>query len=246
MKKYIVIIAILVVYILVVLSGNLFLGNKTYLLITPKVRLTYNKGKWSSILSNKKTIGKLNFYDMNEHKTIVAYNVIYDGNIKVKYNKNYETIEDDTIYASSNNIKFIQYKKETVLTNSEQNYFLKGAKLNLEGIISLKKVVIDLDNDKELETIYFVNNYEFLDDELSNYYSGVYLYDNKTYEKIIAKSSTKGFTNFYNIFSIIDFKNDGKYEIIISDAGIDRSHASDEYYMYGLEDNKYIELISIK
>ncbi len=246
MKKYIIIISIVVFYVLVILMGNLLIGNKTYLIINPKIRLEYSGGKWSNLTTSKSSLGKLDFYDTSSFTKTGSYDVIYDGSVKVKYKKDFEDTTSDFIYASKGNIKFIKYKQEMVLTNSEISHFLNGTKLKLEGDVSLRKVVIDLDNDKEKETLYLVNNYEFLEDELSNYYSGVYLYDNNNYEKIIEKSSKNGFGNFYGIFSIIDFKNDGKYEIIISDAGIDRSHDSDEYYMYGLEDNKYIELISIK
>ena len=246
MKKYIIIVSVVILYVLVILTGNLFIGNKTYLIINPKIRWEYKSGKWSKMEPSKKVLGKFDLYDMSTFKKSGSYDLMYDGTVKVKYKKDFEDTSNDSIYAVKGNIKFIDYKKDTVLTNSEQSQFLAGTKLKLDGIISLRKVIIDLDNDKEKETLYFVNNYEFLEDELPTYYSGVYIYDNGNYDKIIEKSSKTGFRNFYGIFSIIDFKNDGKYEIIISDAGINRSHDSDEYYMYGLEDNKYVELINIK
>ena len=69
--------------------------------------------------------------------------------------------------------------------------------------------------------------------------------DENTYKLISKKTSNEPFTNPYNISLIVDFKNDGIYEIIVDSNGISRD-SNNLYTMYGLEKGNYVELVKNK
>ncbi len=235
MKKYIIIAVIVVVYVLFGVLIN-SMDSSTYLIINPSVRWQYRSNKWINMDLSKRSLGKFNIYgEDGTYKFKTDNNEIYNG----------KDLLSKTAIAYKGKISIIDYDINYNVTDTEINEVLSKSNIKKSGYNNASKINLDIDNDGKVESIYSINNVFEIGGLGGNYYSIIVVKDENTYKLISKKTSNEPFTNPYNISLIVDFKNDGIYEIIVDSNGISRD-SNNLYTMYGLEKGNYVELVKNK
>ncbi|MEG0994714.1 MAG: hypothetical protein RSE91_01920 [Bacilli bacterium] len=221
--------------------------------------------KHTHLLIGNKTFsyGYLNWSEEEDSKKIIANNkfdVYVDNNYFGKYNirrnkslwyylkdNNYELLGYNALAVSSRNkYKVINYKTEEINTNDLNylNNLLKKDKIKvtMADITMSQKITLDFDNDKKEETLYLVSS---RNEESSKAFT-IMFYINNSHPKIIYKDVFKGeevnIHYVYQIDAIIDFKNDGTYELIVSKI-LPLNVGSSTYNLYGLSLFKNYKLL---
>lgn len=223
-------------------SGNIaYIGSNTKILITKdgftikndskKLNLTKAKiyfngdfidGYLKSDVSNNKVV--YNAYDQNGN--ILRFNdalIAYTGNkeIKVAHLSKLELMEEKDV----NNIAKYLYSDEAKL-----NLFDYSIDYN-----NYEKYIYDIDNDGDKEIIYNID-ISVADDKN---YTFVLLYDNDEIKVVDKESGNVGpETKKISFTNLIDFNNDGIYEIIIKEKQDEYVNAVYKLYNYDSKVNE--------
>lgn len=229
-RKNIIILVLIILFVILSIflyfkktrSDVIYIGNYT--------KVTVKKGTIKIDNKNEKIgITEANIYFNNEFvngyirssKEKVNNNI----NIYTAYNKKGSVLRfnDDLIaYTGDAKIKVANPNRLSLLLDDDLNKvstYLYGLTGNTEGgdfelsFNSFEKIIYDIDNDGDDEYIYSVdaNAYE------KQNYSFVVIEDNGEFIPIIKKSGEAMKTDLVRVsfFSLIDFDNDGKYEIVV-------------------------------
>lgn len=244
MKKYLIILIILIVYVLFTIF---FLGNKPEIvfLSSPNVKWVYSKGKWSKLDDYKYVKGPFNVYDFENKKYDVSNNIYAEkDNIIVKNKQEKIPFIDSDIFAVKGDTpKIMTFEKDYGVPLSEVEKILKDNNIKNRDYIEVSSISVNLDNDSEIEKIYMIINPE-AEESSDGYFSYVYVKDGNNYIKVAGLTSSMPIIQPYSVSKILDFKNDGNYEIILSRIGYSQDYETWSFSMYGLENGKYVELIT--
>lgn len=237
-KVYIILIIILIIYFVIVyyfVSNNENENKKKANIIVNGINAwKYENSTWEYIYEFNEINNK------DKYKIYLSNNYIGDYKIIVNNNR---------IYAFDNNNNSLQYNEPIIAINSNYDIDLKNISYSeytdednniLSKIMSdysiytfrNNKILIDLDNDGNIETLYIVNCYN--SNELV--FSGIYLYNGKLLE--IVRSDDLNYIS-YNIESFIDIDNDNNYELLISST----LNNNTSYKIYKEKGNNYIEYL---
>lgn len=244
MKKYLIIVIIAILYILFAFAApDLFDGN-IYMFVGKKAHWIYKKGEWSNMANLSKNLGKFNIYDMSNGELIDKTNLYYENGKLLSKGDN---ILDKGFYMSfkgKSSIEFLSYKRNYDVNSKEILDVMKNVGIKNTDIPLASKIVIDLDDDGTDETIYELYNSTNYDENIKTYYTTVCIKDGNQYTKLTYKEDNYTFYNNYLVAAIIDFTNDGNYEIIVGESGISFDARDTSYFMFGIKDNKYVKLVS--
>ena len=188
-------------------KNNIKIINKNKKLDLSKVMIYFNEEFIPGYIKSEKS-------DINNEKLL--YNA-YDtkGNTLQFTDDLIAYTGDKEIKIASPNILELPLDKDNEIIN---DYIFNKAKNKIETDYQIdyrdyKKIIFDIDNDGDNETIYSLDVVE--GDE--NEYSYVFIVDDEEIKTISEKSGSVQNVNLEKIlfFKLIDFDNDGKYEIVL-------------------------------
>lgn len=244
MKKYLFVIIIAIIYIMfAVFSSNIF-NNDTYLFVGEKAKWQYKNGQWSNMETIPQKLGTFNIYNIATGDSSKKMNLYYANNKLISKNK--ESFNDGfyIMYKGKEDFNVLSFKRRYDVSSKEISEIKKNMGIKNSDIPSAAKIVLDIDNDGTDETIYEVYNSLNYDPDVNKYYSLVCIKDGNKYIKLAYKTDNYIFYDNYVLSSIVDFTNDGDYEIIIGESGISFDAKDTSYTMYGLIDDEYVKLVS--
>src|SRR5574344_18419 len=214
MKKYIIIIVIISLYLIFAIFGTDIIDsiNNTYIYIGDNVRWKYSNNKWENIhVDGKFNLKNYKIYNIQTGEMVGKYNLLYDDTWYYKTGNKYSEYQDEMFaYKGNNKFKVIPYE----MTEIDNRNIVKscGITYNYNDISAYQ---IDIYDDNSYITL---------------------LKSIVTDSSILAKEQN-------NIYAIIDLTGDNKYEIITSTAGYSLS-TDDVYNLYELNNGKYEKIIS--
>lgn|SRR5574344_654705 len=245
MKKYIIIIVIISLYLIFAIFGTDIIDsiNNTYIYIGDNVRWKYSNNKWENIhVDGKFNLKNYKIYNIQTGEMVGKYNLLYDDTWYYKTGNKYSEYQDEMFaYKGNNKFKVIPYE----MTEIDNRNIVKSCGITYNyNDISAYQIDIDYDNDGENEKIYVLSN--MYSDNDSQFFSVICTYDDNSYitllKSIVTDSSILA-KEQNNIYAIIDLTGDNKYEIITSTAGYSLS-TDDVYNLYELNNGKYEKIIS--
>lgn len=234
-KGYIIVIGVLVVYFVfafIFASRSKKMDSQYISIVIDGVSgWEYKNREWN-------TINDFTRIDETIKYKIYSYNNYYgDYTIKVTNNylygfdSDYNSLQyNGSILAYNSNIDVNVLSFDYLSADSGDIFILKDI-LDKYSIYntSIKKVIIDLNNDNNDEYIYILNIYNDNNDSI---FSGIYLYDNELKEII---KSNNSYSSVYNVAYILDLDKDNIFEIVISSNFYDNF----SYSIYNFEDDNY-------
>ncbi len=223
-KSIIIVIVILVLYFLlmVVIIGINQIKNKfsTFeIIMEPGTYLKYEKGKWEDVIDSSTMLGKsYNIY--GEHKFLYEGVLQYAIDKWYAFDNNNEPLSlPDNFFAYRGNRDIKVQEFEIIdMTEEEINEakeLLKSKNVTIEPVFKkTKKIEFDFDNDGEKEQVYFISNDYDLESQ-TKVFSIAYMKNNSKIETLISHIS-EDYTDIPTIMlkEIIDYNDDGKYELI--------------------------------
>ena len=238
-----IIISLLVVSVIIFFLYQLFdlIFNKDkFIIITNPINvISCKKGECNSETNYKGYASSKYYLYINDEiieNTKFKYNEgLRELSVYSKSEEEVASYSDRFMLSNSKKLRFYDFDEETM--NDSEIRRLAG---NYEYPVYANKIVLDLDNDGNYETLYFmkVHNQEGI-------YSTVAFESLGYIEKIEedkAKDDYKAKTLF--ISGIIDVNNDGVLELIITKVGYDNtSHCT---MLYKLENSSYIPMNECK
>ena len=242
MKKYLIVILIVVMYLICVLVLPDVLTNKSYLIVGSSAKWVYQNGTWGNYTKIPTRLGRFKLYDINDGEYIGSTNLYYKNKSITAKDKELFNNRFILAYKGSGDIKFIPYTRVYDIASNEILDVMKKVGVSDTNIPLASKIAVDLDNDGADETIYEFYNSLNYDTNIKKYYSIICIKDGNEYTKLVDKTSNYTFYDNYLVTAIIDFTNDGNYEIIIGESGISFDARDASYSMYGLKDGKYVKL----
>lgn len=232
-------IGILVLFGLYLLICLLFLfENKSYIVVYPGNAYVFSKGKWSSFSLN--AILDKEYSAQNEG--ILSKKALLTNEEVLKYNNE---ITSEIFLATTGYIENIAFTLEEMEESDLQilNQILIEKGIKNGGSLGIEeKIVLDIDNDGIIETLYSFSNV-FTD-----------LSRDKDFSLILLKKQDMLQTIFYHeadvddlentcasiIYGLIDVNKDQKYELITGCSYYDQIGV--DYHFYSLENGKYVEM----
>ena len=238
MKKYIILIIVVLSYVILTLTVNLINNiNTSYIVFSDGKNLLYKNGEWSIINNEQIANGKYNFVkdgtyytkskieQKNEFLTINNDEQLTNFMIGYK-GKKIKNIEYKIMYLDSNDYKYL----ESIILK-------QGLNVRTKDISYMRKYIIDLNNDQVSETIYVISNnwdiqvgdlfsmiivkehnqviqYDKFDNEYDSYIPTLYFLNNqndKTIEMIIKNTYSSLIGQSTKIISFSSLQN---YDII--------------------------------
>lgn len=243
MKKLIIIICIITIYVLGMIIGIKLFSNEMYLYMGNNIRWHYSDKKWEN-LENNIPYNNFMVYNTLENEYAGKYDIKYENENWYIKKKNYELFDKPAIMFKGNKkLNIISYQENYDLDNSEVKALLNHLNLDMNNYTGYY-IDIDLDNDDEIERIYCLTNSEIIGINENIYYSLIYVKDGNQYIEVSLEKSNERFDTTYWISSIIDLNNDNKYELLVTKTDISQNEDKRDVIMYGLENNQYIKLIS--
>lgn len=224
-KKYIIVFIVLVIYLLIIFLWN---GKKlikenfvtSYLMISPSTQWKYEKGTWN-IATNIVEYSMKRFDTYVDGKPFGSYNVTYNNKFYLFNDKRESIHYDGDLIAvrGSLPIGVLSFKEENINPSAPiVSEVLKEKKIKASlDTIRVRSISLDIDNDKNLENIYVMNNV-FNAKEGENSFALVFIIDDEKrvyiYEKIEDSVETLTMCVPY-IQNVIDIDQDKNYEIIM-------------------------------
>ncbi len=243
MKKVIIIVLIAIAYILIALGMEYYVGNDIYLFMGGNVRFHYSNGSWTND-AGKSSYTRFQVYDAFSNNKIGTYNVRYTDGWYIKTKNKYVSNNDVILYKGKGSLKIMPYEVNSKLDNVSMQSALKKYNLPTSGYNGYY-IDLDIDADGENEKIYCLKNYySGMYVERNIYYSLIYILDGDTIKEIVINKSSDQPQWSYVVSYIIDVNNDDKYEIFVGKSDIELNNSNIKIEMYGLEDNKYVKLVS--
>ena len=227
-KRYIIIGIVLLVYVVFMIAvfGLGLFKNKTYLIIGTAEKLKYENGKYVDIMPSEKTLYQGAKFDVYDSKGHVGNYIlkIHEGRWHA-FSDDYDFVKlSPPIFAIKSNKKYSMPTYEIDEFNDEDidilNGILEKKDIGNYNLSVNQKISIDLNGDGDKETLYSASNL-FEDNTAKNYFSIVYyVKDDKVNiikDKIYKKISGYDYDGeTYDLTRIIDLKDDGKLELVIT------------------------------
>ena len=247
MKKYIILLSIIGVYLLGMYIWYIHDKNDNlYLIVRNNTIWSLHRNKWTNhSLSYHKEIDWTKFNIYSDGKSIGKYKVWYDEQWYVFDDKNQPVIFDGELFAyqSPNNIKAISFKPKAIENFKYVNALLNKYNINIDNNYTISNVIsADIDSDKQKEDIYLVSN-AFSETTTGKYYTFAFMVKNNKVYTIYNKTND----GFYEsclpyIDGIIDTDSNGKYELVFTCARFSRKKPINRLYEF--KNNRFNELIS--
>lgn len=241
MKKIIVVISIVALYILLAFVISNYVGNDTYLLMGENVRFHYHNGEWTND-ENEEKYTNCQVYDKNDYSYLGKYTASYTSDWHIDMNKS--VINNDVLlFRSNKKLKLLSIKRNYELEDSEVKKALAKFKLPTDGYLGYY-VSADIDNDGNIEYIYSITNVDVgMYRKASEYYTLIYMVKDNDIIEISLEKSNMYLSSVYEIGYILNVDKNSDYELIITKGGIIKE--TNEMYadMYGLIDGKYVKLV---
>ena len=226
-KKYKILIAILIIYIvlMILIFGFGVFKNETYIMIGTEEKLKYSHGKYEDIKIKENNLYQGEKFDVyNDSKLEGKYILKYHNDKWHAFKDDYQFVKiTQPIFAIKTNKKYSVPKyQETNLNNSDLKILdgiLTQEKVYNYNLSNNQKVIIDLDGDGKKEKLYIVSNL-FEDESANKYFSLVYyIKDGKIniLKKQIGNANKKFDLKYYYLEQLIDLNDDDKIEIIITE-----------------------------
>ena len=243
-KKYIILISIFVIYTLVMLilfgTKKPLVPNNSYIVVGDSTIWKYEDEKWKNIEVKDQSLDSIEFYVYKDQiyqgkYYLQNYNdtwYFFDNN-----NHSYDLYGQLFAYSNDRKIDVVKFDKEEVSLN-EVNEILKDYNItvnSLNELSSIQKVTFDFDSDSQEEYIYAISNIMAEEPSMNEFSIIVYVNDGKK-KDIINKTSNVNY--IYEISNIIDFNEDGLYEIIIEHQK-PMNPSENCHSMYELRNKKY-------
>ena len=242
MKKIIIIVLLVFIYVLIALGMEYYVGNDIYLFIGSSARFHYSDGKWTND-EGKPSYSKFQVYNTFTNKKIGTRNVKYNDGWYIRTKNQYIANNDVILFKGKGKLKILSYEETYVSDDRGVEKVLKKYNLPIKEYNGYY-ISIDIDNDGDNEKIYSLKNYyDGIYFERDVYYSLVYILDDGNMIELSYDKSNTQPNWSYTIPYIIDLNNDDNYEILVSKTTID-SKSSAKLKMYGLQDGKYVKLVS--
>ena len=244
-KKYIVLIAIIAVYILVMvlifdIDRDTIVDN-TYIVIGENTRWKYVDDEWSTL--------EINDSVFNRNKFKVYKDQVYKGSYFIQnyddtwyffdeQNTSYDLYGQLFAYKSDREIEVVNFTEEapsiTEIKSLLNNYKIKIN--SFDDLSQVQKISMDFDNDGNDEYIYSLSNY--MNSTVSNNIFSIVVYvdNDKIYD--IVKSLDDNVKYIYSVSNIIDANEDKSYEIIIEHEK-PLNASMNCHSMYGIKKGKY-------
>lgn len=244
-KKYIVLIAITVIYILIMIlifgiEKDTIVDN-TYIVIGENTRWKYVDDEWSTLGINDSVF--------NRNKFKVYKDQLYKGSYFIQnYDDTWYFFDDQNIshdlygqlfaYKSDRNIDVVSFNEEEPSIVEIKSLLSKyNIHINsFDDLSKIQKISMDFDNDETNEYIYSLSNY-MSQTVSSNLFSIVIYVDNDKHYDIV-KSLDDSVKYIYSVSNIIDTNEDKNYEIIIEHEK-PLNASMNCHSMYGLKKGKY-------
>ena len=254
MKKGLIIFALIIIgYILFAIYGLPYIDSifNKHIYIDNSVRWVYKNNKWSNIEYNSNSninLKKYNVYNTNSKKHVGKYNLKFEKDKWYIVNKGNYALYPVTMFAyKGTGIKIINYDINYNLDKNIINKILTKFNINNYSEINLaSSISVDLNNDGEDEIIYSISNM-YSESAEDVYFSVMAIYEDGEYKIIKFEKMDENYLAkkiMFEVFAIMDYNNDGKYELLIE--GTRFSETPSSYYLYGNIDGEYKELIGTK
>lgn len=198
-----------------------------------KLKNKYNYEQFNFLIDDNFTKAKLvlnnndenewyQIYDQDFTKLYTRRLIAYKGNIEMEgsLKTSDEETELDTL-----NVSKIEKENDIILEKSEY-----------------KKVVSDIDNDGNLETLYYIN---YVDVKMNMYYCCIYLYKDNSLLSISTKNYSLEqltYSEKYDLAGVIDIDLDGKKEILLSSNNGDDTPVYYHFFKYDSKSNSVNEI----
>lgn len=256
-KPYIIVLVILIILFLIAIItiGISDINKKNlYLIVDQSSVWEYQKTKWVNIsILNYEQYNwqKCNYYE--EGKMLGNNYLVYTNNKWYVFDSNKDAIiQNNTFLAVGGNKKATVKNTNQLPTDKSdeiiiQQVLRENSITDYENYVTRSKVITDLDNDNEEETLYILSNMFPTDFSPTKVYNIVFVKDRDSI--IYVYKDIDDLANMYNnckvyLNNILDVNEDNKYEIIIgcgyySTNGVENN-------MYTLKNKEYKLLISNK
>lgn len=205
-----------------------------------------NKIKYVDKLKNKYNYEQFNFLiDDNFTKAKLVLNNNEENEWYQIYDQDFTKLYTRRLIAYKGNIEMEGSLKtsdeETELDTSNVSKIEKENDISLEKS-EYKKIVSDIDNDGNLETLYYIN---YVDVKMNMYYCCIYLYKDNSLLSISTKNyNLEQLTSSerYDLVGVIDIDLDGKKEIILSSNNGDDTPVYYHFFKYDSKSNSVNEI----
>jgi len=235
-KQLIIGIIILILFIIVVIIVNFIINYKPnkYLIIKDNIILEKTSKGWEQLTKVNPDILKQKYTVDTGNKKYENSQLNYASDVWYYIDENYKNIDGSSVriaYSKMDDIRLADYIIEDI---DETDYEIMETLLEEEGykntnsfLNNTQKIVLDLDNDGNNETIYTTTNasLEYTGEEEI---SIMFLVKNDQIVQVI-DTNTSG---PYTIMEILDLDNDGKYEMIVNKGDIDIMSFDSCYQIY--------------
>lgn len=228
-KRYIVILVGLAVYVVIMLlalGDDLQIPSKDELtlIVEDSTIWSYSEGKWLNI-TNEKTVESLNWLDYNvyiDNKKIGDYYLWNDDSNWYIFDDNKQAISKDgtlLAYRSNYDIKIKNFSSQEIRNYYHVTKVLQDNNLNVPSSYELAtQTTLDIDNDGQKETFYFVSNAFPIEGNPDKVFSFVFMVKNSEiypiYSEIDKNEGVNGCRPF--LTAVLDIDKDNKYEMVIS------------------------------
>ena len=215
-KKYVIAGSILLIYLVVmyfIAYRSDILDKQTADIIIDGINgWRYEDRQWNNIYDYE-YLDDDNYFKVYSHNHYYGeYTLRVNNNSLYAFDTNYDSLQyEGSLMAYSSNYDINVFLFDYEMINDNDRLILNDIiNSNLNYNMSANKVIVDLDNDESLETIYILN---FYDDTDYVTFSGIYVYDEELEEVIVGEY----LTSFeYNVCYILDIDEDNKYELVLS------------------------------
>ena len=205
-----------------------------------------NKIKYVDKLKNNYNYEQFNFLiDDNFTKAKLVLNNNDENEWYQIYDQDFTKLYTRRLIAYKGNIEM----EGSLKTSDEETELdtLNVSKIEKENDISLekseyKKVVSDIDNDGNLETLYYIN---YVDVKMNMYYCCIYLYKDNSLLSISTKNYSLEqltYSEKYDLAGVIDIDLDGKKEILLSSNNGDDTPVYYHFFKYDSKSNSVNEI----
>ena len=251
-KTYIVLIAIMIIFFLVMfivfgLDNIKKEGYNTTIIVGEDTVWSYKNRKWINV---SKPYDNLNWkkYDvyLNNEKSGKRYLWYSNKWYAFDSKKNAIKLEGNLLAIKANyDIPVYNFNTRDIDDYTYVESVLKDNDLSKDSQYTSKyKIVFDYDNDGEDEEFYLISNAFPMDFEPDDIFSIVFMVKNDEiypiYNNVSTNTGFNGCKPYFNTFMDID--SDNKYEFVLSCAKYSVSSTTDMLYKF--EDNKFKILIS--
>ena len=257
-KRYIVILVILIIYVLCIfLLGEKedsfkYKNDELTIIIGESTIWKNNEGKWQNI-TEESAIEELNWLEYNvyiDNKKLGKYYLWNDKEEWYIFDSNTKSVAKEgslIAYQSNYTIKIKDFKSENIRNYYNVQKILEENKLDKESQFTIaEEINLDIDNDSNNETLYFISNAFPLDFNPSKIFSFVFmLKDGKIYQlyNSVENNTINNGCKPY-LSAVIDVDHDNNYELVITCA--EYSVEKPTVMLYKLKDDEFKMLISNK